>query len=41
MKHFIPEESNPSEHTLNLIRLFAYSYRTITVGGKDEVFCLN
>ena len=41
MKHFTPEDVNPSESTLNLIRLFAYSYRTIKVGGEEEVFCIN
>ncbi len=41
MKHFTPDDVNPSENTLNLIRLFAYTYRIIHVGGKDEVFCIN
>lgn len=41
MKHFTPEDVNPSESTLNLIRLFAHSYRIIKVGGEEEVFCIN
>lgn len=41
MKYFTPEDSNPSEKTLNIIRQIAHSYRVITIDGKKKVFCLN
>ena len=41
MQYFTQEELKPSEHVLNIIRQIAYSYRTINVNGRTEVFCLN
>ena len=41
MKYFTQKEAKPSEKTLNIIRQIAYTYRVITVNGKQEVFCLN
>lgn len=33
---FTHEEMNPSEKTLNFIRQFAYTYRTLKVNDKLE-----
>lgn len=41
MKYFTQKKAQPSEKTLNIIRQIAYTYRVITVNGKQEVFCLN
>ena len=41
MKHFTPEDTNPSSKTLNIIRQIAYTYRIIKMNGKNEVYCLN
>lgn len=39
---FTQEELKPSEHTLDLIRLVAHTYRVMRMGGnKQEVYCLN
>ena len=42
MKHlFTYEEMRPSERTIQIIKQIAYTYRTIKMNGKYEVFCLN
>lgn len=41
MKYFTPEEMRPSEHTLNLIRQTAYTYRVFKNNGKNQFYCLN
>lgn len=42
MKHlFTYEEMRPSERTIRIIKQIAYTYRTIKMNGKYEVFCLN
>lgn len=41
MQNFTLEECRPSEHTLNLIRQIAYTYRVLKVNGKYEPYCLN
>lgn len=41
MKLFTPEELQPSEQTLNLIRQIAYTYRVININNKQESLCLN
>ncbi|GAB6982201.1 hypothetical protein [Prevotella dentasini] len=41
MQLFTPEELNPSEKTLRLIRQIAYTYRAIQINGKTETYCLN
>jgi hypothetical protein len=38
MKHFTPEQFQPSEQSLELIRQFAYTYR---VDNKTQALCLN
>ena len=40
MNYFTPEETKPSENTLNMIRQIAYSYHAIR-SGKINVYCLN
>lgn len=41
MKYFTPEDSEPSERTLSIIRQIAYTYRAIQ--GKDRALplCMN
>ena len=41
MKYFTPEEANPSENTLNIIRQIAHTYRVFRLNGRNEVYCLN
>lgn len=41
MQYFTPEEIRPSEQTLNVIRQFAYSYRTDPWTGETDRLCLN
>lgn len=41
MKYFTPEELEPSEKTLNIIKQIAYTYRVIKSNGQNEIFCLN
>jgi len=45
MKHFTPyyspEDINPSEKTLKLIKQIAYTYKAIKMNGKNDVFCLS
>ncbi len=41
MGYFTQEEKQPSLKTLNLIRQIAYTYRTIKLNGRTEVYCLN
>lgn len=41
MKYFTPEDFNPSERTLNIIRQIAYTYRTVEMNGRVESYCLN
>lgn len=41
MNLFTPEELQPSEQTLNLIRQIAYTYRVINMNGRQESLCLN
>ena len=41
MTYFTPEELQPTEQTLSIIRQIAYTYRLVKVNGKEEVFCFN
>lgn len=41
MQYFTPEETRPSEQTLNIIRQIAYSCRSIKLNGKYELYSLN
>ena len=41
MEYFTPEDLNPSETTLNIIRQIAYTYRAINIGGQMQGYCLN
>jgi hypothetical protein len=41
MKYFNPEEQNPSEKTLDLIRQIAYTYRVMNFNGRNVGYCLN
>lgn len=41
MKYFTNEENKPSKNTLNIIKQIAYTYRSIKLNGKNEVYCLN
>ena len=41
MEYFTPEELNPSEMTLRIIRQIAYTYRVMKMNGKDVSYCLN
>ncbi len=37
MQIFTPQETSPSEKTLNFIKQFAYTYRV----ANNQVYCLN
>lgn len=41
MKYFTPEELNPSEVTLNLIRQLARTYRVVDIDNQKTSYCLN
>ena len=41
MEYFTPEELNPSERTLAIIRQIAYTYRAFKANGRYEMYCLN
>ena len=41
MQYFTPEELNPSEQTLNIIRQIAHTYRINEWTGQPERLCLN
>jgi hypothetical protein len=41
MKFFTPEEIEPSEKTLNIIRQIARTYRVVHVNGKEISYCIN
>lgn len=41
MEFFTPEELNPSEMTLHIIRQIAYTYRVMRRNGKEVSYCLN
>lgn len=40
-QNFTLEKVSPSQKTLNFIRQFAYTCRSIKVNGKYEILCLN
>lgn len=35
------DEQRPSKKTINMIKLIAYTYRTIKMNERYETFCLN
>lgn len=39
--YFTPDEIQPSEHTLCMIRQIAYTYRVIRDGRHSMSYCLN
>lgn len=39
--YFTHDDWKPSEHSLGLIRQFAYTYRTYKVGDRYEAYCVN
>lgn len=41
MEYSTSEELRPSEHTLNIIRQIAYTYRVMKLTGKTDPLCLN
>ena len=41
MKYFTPNELNPSEKTLNIIRQIAHTYRAIRMENITKTYCLN
>jgi len=42
MMYFTQEEELcPSEKTLDFIRQFAYTYRSVNINGRQEAYCLN
>lgn len=41
MKHFTPEEAQPSKRTLDIIRAIAYTYSVINIDGQLSTYCLN
>lgn len=41
MKYFTPEEIQPSERTLNIIRQVAYSYRPVDKDGQLQSIFVN
>ena len=41
MNYFTPEEPNPTETTLNIIRQIAHTYRTIKGGSQPMPCCMN
>lgn len=41
MQYFTPEELNPSERTLNIIRQIAHTYRVVKDNGNTLSYCLN
>lgn len=41
MNYSTREELSPSEKTLQLIRQFAYTYRSLHIGDIHEYYCLN
>ena len=40
MKYFTPEELNPSEVTLNLLRQLARTYRVVDIDNMKTSYCL-
>jgi len=41
MGYFTQENKRPSARTIELIRQVAYSYRVVSVNGRNEVYSLN
>lgn len=39
--YFTPEETRPSEHVLNTIRMFARAYHVSKTTGKCDSYCVN
>jgi len=41
MTHFTQKELGPSKRTIDFIKQFAYTYRTVKINGRTEALCLN